>query len=146
MSKYIKLEDAISEADRLLGMVPDTDFDDGIEHGIETMKFVLADLPTIDVCEDAISRATALEIYSDLYWMDERLLNFKDELNKVYDDLRNAPSVIPQQKEGEWIRQGISPHEGIQICSLCGAMYDITAEFDNCPNCHAKMKGVYDEE
>lgn len=45
--------------------------------------------------EDAISRATALEIYSDLYWIDERLLNFKSELDKVYDELRNAPSVVP---------------------------------------------------
>lgn len=53
------------------------------------------------VSEDAISRATVLEIYSDLYWMDERLLNFKDELDKVYEKLRNAPSVMPKPKEGE---------------------------------------------
>lgn len=59
----------------------------------------IKDLPTIEVSEDAISRATALEIYSDLYWMDERLLNFKDELDNVYEKLRTAPSVVPKEKE-----------------------------------------------
>lgn len=84
------------------------------------------------------------------YLMEDRTMSkyidavgLKIKLGKRFsDDLRNAPSVVPKPKEGEWIRQGISPHEGIQICSVCGAMYDITAEFDNCPNCHAKMKGT----
>lgn len=64
---------------------------------------LLKELPTIEVSEDAISRATALEIYSDLYWVDERLLNFKDELDKVYEKLRTAPSVISVQPNIEYI-------------------------------------------
>ena len=47
--------------------------------------------------EDCISRAEVLDIYSDLYWIDERLLNFKDELDKVYEKLRNAQSVVPKE-------------------------------------------------
>lgn len=67
--------------------------------------YAIRELPIIEVSEDAISRATVLEIYSDLYWIDERLLNFKDELDKVYEKLRTAPSVIPQAKEGETIEK-----------------------------------------
>ena len=89
MSKYIKLEDAIS----LFGRSG--------EYHADAIVDMLFFLPTTEVSEDAISRATALEIYSDLYWIDERLLNFKDELDKVYEKLRNAPSVIPKAKEGE---------------------------------------------
>ena len=93
-----------------------------------------------EVSEDAISRR-GIKIRLGKRFSDDpsRIMEI------VKETVDDAPSVIPQPKEGEWIRQGISPHEGIQICSLCGAMYDITAEFDNCPNCHAKMKGADDD-
>ena len=99
--------------------------------------------PTADnltAVEDCISRAKALEIYSDLYWMDERLLNFKDELDKVYEELRNAPSVVPSRAEGEWI----SKHNGYWTCSECGLSFLFYAKGNYCPNCGAKMKGADD--
>lgn len=88
---------------------------------------MLEDIPTIEGSEDCISRATVLEIFSDLYWIDERLLNFKSELDKVYDELRNAPSVIPKPKEGEWIER--TDHklgkcmEYSAECSVCGTLH-----------------------
>ena len=93
MSKYYKEED-LQRA--LIGFIRETGID---EKPYDYAVNVLDKLPTIEVGEDAISRATALEIYSDLYWMDERLLNFKDELDKVYEKLRNASSVISKPKE-----------------------------------------------
>ena len=91
--------------------------------------------------EDCISRAKALEIYSDLYWMDERLLNFSDELDKVYEKLRNAPSVVPSRAEGEWV----SKHNGYWTCSECGLSFLFYAKGNYCPNCGAKMKGAENE-
>ena len=102
----------------------------------------------VEVNEDAISRATVLEIYSDLYWMDERLLNFKDELDKVYEKLRNVPSVIPKAKEGEWIADRDSYDTGCYTCSNCGVYWQFTDDTRGsayCPNCGAKMKGAEDD-
>ena len=52
------------------------------------------------------------------------------------------PITEQSSKVGEWIMQGISPYEGIQRCSLCDEIYNITEEFNYCPNCGAKMKGA----
>ena len=129
MSRYINLDEA---TDLLRGI-------DATMAG-EFVADLLESLPTIEVSEDAISRATALEIYSDLYWMDERLLNFKSELDKVYDELRNAPSVIPQQEEGEWIHDG-SNWEYRFNCTNCG-YHLIGKQTKFCPECGSKMKGA----
>lgn len=94
MSDYIKLDDALK----------------GLNIGYGKYDYVskVADyydsLPAIEIGKDAISRATVLEIYSDLYWMDERLLNFKSDLDKVYEKLRTAPSVVPTEKMGKWVK------------------------------------------
>ena len=42
---------------------------------------------------DSISRQAAVEAVADLYWMDERLLNFKKEIDVVYDKILNLPST-----------------------------------------------------
>ena len=94
-----------------------------------------------------------------MYWIDERLLNFKDELDKVYDELRNAPSVVPscqknrqvERAEGEWIRT-FDGNEWYWYCSNCKEqwyeddLYMSGNEFPHfCPNCGAKMKGADDD-
>lgn len=94
MSKYIDKDKVVEYI--IFGVV-------GKDITCGELKREIESLPTIEVSEDCISRAIALEIYSDLYWMDERLLNLKGELDKVYEKLRTAPSVITEQspKVGE---------------------------------------------
>ena len=116
------------------------EFPDDYTLTIGNLRAVINDAPTIEVSEDCISRAKALEIYSDLYWMDERLLNFKDELDKVYEKLRNAPSVVPKPKEGEWIyidEPIIGNPYGRYRCSECEL--EEPHETDFCPNCGCDM-------
>ena len=124
MSKYYKAEDVIRKRAEDLADTSYWEYGNpkNVDEWIEVAEMELADLPTyevadlsdeayevgytdgqmaerkIEVSEDCISRAKALEIYSDLYWMDERLLNFKSELDKVYEKLRNAQSVVPSGK------------------------------------------------
>lgn len=42
---------------------------------------------------DLISRRAAIEAVSDLYWMDERLLNFKKEIDATFDKIKSLPSA-----------------------------------------------------
>lgn len=104
MSKYIKLEDAISEADRLLGI-----FNEGAEHGILTIKFALLDIPTIEVSEDCISREDAIKAYNEaideLVKAEMEEFNLGDftecsfnttQLKLIARKIENAPSVVPK--------------------------------------------------
>ena len=45
---------------------------------------------------DLISRQAAIEAVSDLYWMDERLLNFKKEIGATFDKIKALPSAQPE--------------------------------------------------
>lgn len=53
--------------------------------------------------KDLIDRREAMDAIADLYWMDDRLLNFKREINAVYDKILNLPSAHPEQQSGRWI-------------------------------------------
>lgn len=70
--------------------------------------------------------------------------------------LDEIPSVTPKQKEGYWMREGISndallskiitctvnsfDNDGMDICSECGSAYrDALIRFKFCPNCGAQM-------
>lgn len=45
---------------------------------------------------DLIRRTDVLETYADLYWADERINVFKNDLDKVFEDLRSLPSAEPE--------------------------------------------------
>lgn len=136
MSKYIKLEDAIEQVK--------TEFYGGgyqewLEMSIDNLINRIANLPTIKVSEDCISRAHLL---SKVYDMDN------DNLVVDLKDIENAPSVVPQPKEGEWVKVDDSVQP---ICSKCGmscsgihrnADYSVVPTWKYCPNCGAKMRGV----
>ena len=47
---------------------------------------------------DLISRQAVLDLYSDLYWGDERLLAFRKELDAVFYKIRALPTVQAEQK------------------------------------------------
>lgn len=104
-------------------------------------------------CVDTISRAEALEAISDLYWMDERLMNFRKEIDTTFDKVRDLPSAEP--KRGRWIK--MSDADGVYYaCSECGEELYRAWTFDRqfdlfpkkttidkttyCPNCGARME------
>lgn len=167
MSKYIKLEDASKVLENTIRIMQ------GFEENLETS---LADLPTIEVSEDAISReyimgyAFATESF-DLPVVSVRdiedapsvapqvpsedcvdrysVLAELDPRSYEYKVVKELPSVIPKQKEGEWI---VDMPNYKSICPVCGAkesefiygteMWYGIGESKFCPNCGAKMKGA----
>ena len=135
MSKYIKVEDAIRAFKEWLPIS-------------EAAEDIIADLPTIEVSEDCISRK----------WLKENAKVLGDYYeNTVWavplSILENAPSVVPscqknrqvERAEGEWINK----QEKYQMaeCSNCKkvTMHEMWGDklvyYDYCPNCGAKMKG-----
>ena len=46
--------------------------------------------------DDTISRQAAIDVVSDLYWMDERLLNFKKEIDATFDKIKALPPAQPE--------------------------------------------------
>lgn len=84
----------------------------------------------VEIGEDAISREYTLKIINAMREVD------KDNAvvyGKVYSQIKDAPSVIPQPKEGEWLLDG--------RCSEC-LVNPLTTHKNYCPNCGAKMKGT----
>ena len=84
---------------------------------------------------DTISRQAAIDAVSDLYWMDERLLNFKKEIDATFDKIMALPSAQPEREKGKWTKDC--------ACEICGFKpwyeRDIhTLSF--CPNCGADMR------
>lgn len=86
---------------------------------------------------DYIKREDATEVYSKLYWMHEGLLNFKEELGKVYDEILSIPSSdVAPVRHGRWVV--IDAEEPRRYgCSECKRL---SWNMDNyCPNCGARM-------
>lgn len=128
------------------------------------LSFVLgkiSEVPTIEV-EDAISRASVVSTGYNLQPVEDAISKayleqeiekriktaekdkpfywqvWNNALDKVVELIENAPSVIPQPKEGEWI----SKHNGYWTCSECGLSFRFYAKGNYCPNCGSKMKGA----
>lgn len=91
---------------------------------------------------DLISRQAAIDAVADLYWMDERLLNFKKEIDVTFGKIKALPSADPV-KRGRWIKDDVGVH-----CSECFCGWDFLTGvpvevygFHYCPNCGARMDG-----
>lgn len=66
--------------------------------------------------DDLISRQAAIDVVSDLYWMDERLLKFKKEIDATFDKINNLPSAQP---EPQWIPVSERlPEYGTQVLAI----------------------------
>ena len=96
---------------------------------------------------DSISRKAALDTYSELYRVDERLMNFKDKLHEVFVKLCNLPSAdVRENVRGKWIepqREGCVSWDkrAYAQCSICGYKQYFGREKNFCPNCGADMRG-----
>lgn len=159
MSKYIKLEGALKA-------VRDNTMPLDCWH-IDRMRAIV-DLPIIEINEEQLTSLNICEYYYKGYCSKyddgcfhqckqkqvsedaisrEYLKSFayinKGDFNSaetIREWIDNAPNVVPGRAEGKWVKQGLSPYEGVQRCSLCGNVYNITEDFNYCPNCGAKMK------
>lgn len=121
--KYYKAEDVIRAFKEWLAIS-------------EAAEDIIADLPTIEVSEDCISRANLIQ---DLRKDAERVEMEEFANDTVWRTIGNAPSVIPQPKEGEWIKQ----FNGTKcVCSICGYSNGRKHNDNFCPNCGSKMKGA----
>ena len=74
-----------------------------------------------------------------------RCKNHITNCEELKDLIRNAPTIEPERKNGEW-----STKNGElaiwDVCSECGRMVIHKAPFYNfCPNCGADMRGEKDE-
>lgn len=87
-------------------------------------------------CEDAISREAMLEYQQYLHG---KMPN--EENYKLFEFIKELPSVIPKQKTGKWNILGYDDPSDVKLyrCSECHMK--ITLKFNYCPNCGAKMEG-----
>lgn len=142
MSKYYKAEDIIA----FLNLHCPKDM----------WEYQIADLPTIEVSEDCISKAYLEQEIENHLLSIENLRTEKDEWwNKAFEVMvkiiENAPPVIPVEKakEGEWINK--QEKYRMAECSNCKKVTmqemwgDKLVYYDYCPNCGAEMKGAEDE-
>lgn len=135
MSKYHKAEDI---RQRLLELCDNVDYMDAGQRVIALLNIhkcmdAIAGLPIIEVSEDCISRADALN-------------EFKKDYDDVFDlmvAIEELPSVVPSRAEGEW-KNTVG---GIYMCSNCKSSFTNIPKdgywkpmWNFCPNCGAKMK------
>lgn len=93
---------------------------------------------------DYIKREDATEVYSKLYWMHEGLLNFQEELGKVYDEILSIPSAdVAPVRHGRWVV--IDAEEPRRYgCSECKRL---SWHMENyCGKCGARMDGDEDDD
>lgn len=138
MSKYIKLEGLKWHSPDESLVKPLTEF--------YITESDIADLPTIEVSEDCISREW---LFKNFQTVCENVIcsecPFDDDDCRLADYIKNAPSVIPSRAEGEWVDKG-----DYAECSLCGAksgtqfngVEPVPRKTKFCPDCGAKMKGA----
>ena len=80
---------------------------------------------------DLIRRADVLETYANLYWADERINAFRNDLDKVFEELRCLPSAqqwIPvgeelPRKRGFYLITTEKTHD-VDICSWNGSRFE----------------------
>lgn len=119
---------------------------------------------------DVIYRQAAIDAVADLYWMDERLLNFKKEIDATFDKIKALPSAQPYPEEFEWcydckeydqdshcchrwtkvIRQTVEEFKKAQTERKKGRWIRITQGADPelymCPFCHRTVESYSVEE
>jgi hypothetical protein len=85
-------------------------------------------------CADAISRKAMMEYQQYLHG---KMPN--EENHKLWEFIKELPSVTPKQKTGKWNVLGYDdPQVRLYKCSECHMK--ITRKFNYCPNCGAKME------
>lgn len=104
---------------------------------VKEIKRELEKLPTVQTCEDAVSRQAAINELREF----EKKLETATQLWAVKgckNIIGALPSVQPQRKTGKWIVSHV-PGSMLWECNQCG--FDCGAHsFNFCPMCGAKME------
>ena len=96
-----------------------------------------------ETCEDAISRAEAMNALDALYLDGESAQGFTADANedcligkyKAIEILDELPPVTPEQKIGHWI-----PRNSFLVRYKCSECEFESEEYNYCTNCGAKME------
>ena len=108
----------------------------------------IEDAPTIEPCEDAISRAEVLKLIDEEYNDGRFLSEYESGRNSMNETIRRwtaqLPSVAPSRPSGEWIETfDDSRLASIRryACSECGGEWlpEFIKRIRYCPCCGAKM-------
>ena len=163
MSKYYKAEDVtelINACEWRMTLAKERHGEGFVDYSkqvldVDELTKRLLDLPTIEVSEDCISKASvisALSLYRNLLEKEfasnptvivDIVLGIADDCIEL---VEKAPSVVPSRAEGEWIER--TDHklgkcmEYSAECSVCGTLHCHRYQpyKSYCPNCGAKMR------
>lgn len=107
-----------------------TTFDDGVLWVLEK----IGELPTVQICEDAVSRQAAIDCATY-------------DVEYTIECIKKLPSVQPQHKTGKWEEHIFDGPMGRRpkalMCSCCNAI--CLFAYDYCPKCGADMRGEKNE-
>lgn len=112
-------------------------------------KFCALCRPSVQTCDDAVSRKAAIDVLSLGKEILSRVLDDVDVvgtdrekyswglglIESDIEDIKELPSVQPQRKTGKWIYAWND-----YKCSVCGEIV-LRHKYQFCPNCGAKMEG-----
>lgn len=112
---------------------------------------IICDAPTVQPCEDAVSRAEAISrievrrkitCESDPYYYEEWTKGYEEGIDDAIAMISSVPSVTPQKK-GKWLH----PYKSDIACecSVCHRQMPITNDYYFCPICGADMRGDENE-
>lgn len=124
-------------------------WDSGLWIRYKMFENILKEAPTIEPCEDAISREWLLKFFKE-----DEGKGRHTPIDSLIALIEDAPSVAPSRPSGEWIpcsKDGLALTELMRRdgrkwygykCSKCNEIYKGNAllECNFCPNCGAKMK------
>lgn len=95
-----------------------------------------------ELCEDAISRQTAIDAFSMFAEYESNRTN-AEWVDRIRVVLSSLPPVQPIRPRGHWIGIDDEPSTVFE-CDICGTTYDTVDNMwdvpDFCPNCGADMR------
>lgn len=129
----ISKDEAIKALDRIWNFCEEIDFHLTPEErtgykmlpDYQTVRKYLEEDPEVIACgeceltieNEPVNKLDVLDVYTDLYWTDERTLSFREELNKVFDRLLNLPLMVIPVKENSQCKDCKYYKSNIEYCN-----------------------------
>lgn len=92
-----------------------SEYAQGIACGAALAKTYIEQLPSAqqEQCKDAVSKASVLETYADLYDVFDDNKGIQNELHKVFDRINNLPSAQPESEDITFWKKRAREYEGM---------------------------------